>query len=62
MIDYTEALARMCSVKKVFLKISASSQENACVGLPFLIKLSESYNFIEQKTKHRSFALNLARL
>ena len=52
----------MCSVKKVFLKISASSQENACVGLPFLIKLSESYNFIEQKTKHRPFALNLARL
>ena len=52
MIDYTEALARMCSVKKVFLKISAGSQKNTCVGLPFLIKLSESYNFIEQKTKH----------
>ena len=30
---------RRCSLKKVFLKISQISQENTCVGVPFLIKL-----------------------
>ena len=29
----------MCSIKKVFLKISQKPQENTCVGVPFLIKM-----------------------
>ena len=28
---FTEAVAQMCSVKKVFLEISQNSQENICV-------------------------------
>ena len=43
----TEEDARKCSVKKVFLKISQSSQENTCVRVSNLIKLeAESCNFI----------------
>ena len=33
------AVARKCSVKKVLLKISQNSQENACVGVCFIITL-----------------------
>ena len=29
----TEAVARGCSVKKVFLKILQNSQENTCAGI-----------------------------
>ena len=32
---YTEAVARRCSVKKVFLEISQNSQENNCVRVSF---------------------------
>ena len=34
-----EAVAQMCSVKKVFLEISQNSQENTCVRVSILIKL-----------------------
>ena len=36
---WSEALARSCSVKKVFLEISQNSQENTCVRVSYLIKL-----------------------
>ena len=32
---YTEAVARRCSVKKVFLEISQNSQENTCDRVSF---------------------------
>ena len=32
----TAVVARRCSVKNMFLKISQNSWENTCVGLPFL--------------------------
>ena len=35
----TEAVARRCSVKKVFLEISQNLQENACARVSFVIKL-----------------------
>ena len=35
----TEAVAQMCSVKKVFLEISQNSKENTCARVSFLIKL-----------------------
>ena len=35
----TEAAARRCSVKYVFLEISQNSQENTCARVSFLIKL-----------------------
>ena len=34
-----EEVVRRCSVKKVFLKISQTSQQNTCVRVSFLIKL-----------------------
>ena len=34
---FTEAVTRRCSVKRLFLKISQSSQESTCVGVSFLI-------------------------
>ena len=38
-----EVVARMCFVKKVFLKISQNSQENTSLGVPFLVKLQDSH-------------------
>ena len=37
--NVTEAVARRCSVKKVFLEISQNSQENTCARVSFLTKL-----------------------
>ena len=36
---HTEAVTQRCSVRKVFLEISQSSQENTCTRVSFLIKL-----------------------
>ena len=36
---HKEAVARRCSVKKVFLKISQNSEKNTCARVSFLIKL-----------------------
>ena len=37
--NMADVVARMCSVKKVFLKISQNSQEKTCARVSFLIKL-----------------------
>ena len=37
--QHSEAVARRCSVKKVFLEISQNSEENTCARVSFLIKL-----------------------
>ena len=39
---FPEAVAQMCSVKKVFLEISQNSLENTCARVSFLIKLRAS--------------------
>ena len=39
----TEAVAQVCSVKKVFLEISQNSQENTCARVSFLIKLQAAF-------------------
>ena len=38
---FSEAVARRCSVKKVFLEISQNLQENICSRVSFLIKLED---------------------
>ena len=43
----SEAFARRCSVKNVFLKISQNSLENTCARVSFLINLQSSPLFIE---------------
>ena len=68
----SEAVARRCSVKKVFLKISRNSPENTCPRASFLIKLQASAcNFIKRETLtatllkerlwHRCFPVNFAK-
>ena len=47
----TETVARMCSVKKVFLEISQNSQENTYARVSFLIK----------RLWHRCFPMNFAK-
>ena len=42
----SEAVARRCSVKKVFLEISQNSQESTCARVSFLIKLQASAKFL----------------
>ena len=36
--QWAEAVARKCSVEKVFLEILQNSQENTCARVSFLIK------------------------
>ena len=61
----TEAVARRCSVKKVFLDISQNSQENTCVKVSFLIKLQASglrpATLLKKRLWRRCFPVNLAK-
>ena len=43
-MPFTEAVVQMCSVKKVFLKISQNSQENTCARVSYLIKLQAFFH------------------
>ena len=52
-----EAVAQRCSVKKVFLEISQTSQENTCVRVSFLIR---SF-FIKKDTLVQVFPVNFAK-
>ena len=47
----TEAVVRMCSVKKLFLEILQNSQENTCDRVSYLINLqAKACNFIIKET------------
>ena len=52
----TKAVARRCSVKKVFLEISQNSQENTCARVSFLIKL-KAFGTMFYKEQARNFLL-----
>ena len=49
-----EAVAQRWSVKKVFLEISQSSQENTCITVPFLKKLQASGKGIDVAKSNNS--------
>ena len=51
---HSEAVVRMCSLKKVFLEISQNSQENACARVSFFYKV-EACNFIKKETLAQVF-------
>ena len=58
----TEAVARRCSVKKVFLEISQNSQKNTCARVSFLISCRpEACNFIWKRLWHRCFPVNFTK-
>ena len=53
----SEAVARRCSVKKVFLKISQNLQENTCARVSFSITLlAWVCNFIKKETLAQTFS------
>ena len=52
---YKEAVARRCSVRKMFLKMSQNSQEDTCARVFFLIKL-------KKRLWHRCFFVNFTKL
>ena len=45
-LQKAEAVAQVCSVKKMFLEISQNSQENTCARVSFLIKLQNFAKFL----------------
>ena len=52
-----EAVARKCSVKKVFLKISKNSQGNTCNTCR-----PQAYNFIEKETLTQVFSCEFCKI
>ena len=55
-----EAVARRCSVKKVFLKIFKNSQESSCARVSFLIKFQASAcNFIKKRDSGKGVFLRI---
>ena len=61
MSPITEAVARRCSVKKVFLEILRNSQENTCARVSFLIKL-QACNFIKKETLAQVFSCEFCKI
>ena len=53
---------QLCSVKKVFLKISHNSQENTCTRVSFLIKETEACNFIKRETMAQVFSCEICEI
>ena len=59
----SEAVARTCSVKKVFLKISQNSEENTCTRVSFLIKLKASgLQLYKKRDSSTGFFLRILRI
>ena len=58
--SFQEAVARRCSVKKVFLDISQNSQESTCARVSFLIKLQPS-TLLKMRLWHRCFPVNFVK-
>ena len=54
---HTKAVARTCSVKKVFLKISQNSQENTCASLFFNL----SFFILKKRLQRSCFPVNFAK-
>ena len=61
----SEAVARRCSIKIVFLEILQTSQENTCARLSFLIKLQAGLRpaaLLKKRPWHWCFPVNFAKL
>ena len=62
LVEKKEAVTGRCSVKKVFLKISQNSLENACAGVFFLIKLQDRpATLLKEKLQHGCFPVNFVK-
>ena len=59
----SEAVAKRCFVKKLFLKTSQNSQENTFARVSFLIELQAStYNFIKKETLTQVFSCEFCKI
>ena len=61
---FTGVVVRMCSVKKLFLKISQNSLTNTCARVSFLTKLQNSgrpVTLLKKRLLHRCFPFNFAK-
>ena len=61
---YSRSSHQICSIKKRIFNIFLNSQENTCVGVPFLIKLQASlqaFSFIKKRLQHRFFPVDFAK-
>ena len=64
LVHFTQASVRVCSTKKVFLKIWENLQENTCARVFFLEKIAhhQACKFIKKRLQHRYFNVNFAKL
>ena len=61
-LQFTEAVAQRCSVKKVFLEISQNSQENTCARVSLLIVAGlRSATLLKKRLWRRCFPVNFAK-
>ena len=65
-MNETKAVTRMCSLKKVFLKISQNSQKNTCARVSTLIKLNKvagltTATLFKKRLWYRYLPVNLAK-
>ena len=52
---------RMCSIKKVPLKVSQNSQENISATVSFFIKL-QAWGLVKDRFQHRCFSMNFLKI
>ena len=58
----SETASRCVLCKKVFLKISQNSQENACSRVSFLINVGQACSFIKKETLTQVFACEFCKI
>ena len=58
----TEAVVQMCSVKRLFLKISQNVQENTCARISFLINLQAPATLLKKETGARVFSCEFSKI
>ena len=59
-VELSEAVARSCSVEKVFLELSQNLQESTCPRASFLIKLQASAS-LNKRLWHKCYLVNFAK-
>ena len=59
-VELSEAVARRCSVEKVFVELSQNLQESTCPRASFLIKLQASAS-LNKRLWHKCYLVNFAK-
>ena len=59
--SYSKAVARKCSVKKEFSKISQNGQERTCVRSLFFYAGLRPATLLKKRVRHRCFLVNFSK-